>query len=61
MGVQLREEKQVSLKISPGFYYMCSWMPATGNRTAPGKQDRFQNIKIQKFCNTVLGKNDKNA
>lgn len=59
--VQFREEKQVSLKISPGFYYMCSWTPATGNGTTPGKQDRFQNIKIQKFCNTVLGKNDKYA
>lgn len=37
--VQFGEENQVSLKVSPGLYHMHSWMPATRNGIAQGKQD----------------------
>lgn len=49
-SMQDGEENQVSLKISPGLYHMCSQMPETGRGTAPGKQDCFKNIKMQKCC-----------
>jgi len=47
--------------MSPGLYHMCSQMPAIGNGTTSGKQEEFQNTKMQKCCSTMPGKHDKSA